>query len=123
MNSYVAKIKLSNYINSRLIELENDDGVMEKGIFIPIELNELFVSPRNQVISWMFVNEKLHDTGDGYSHYLKMKSSKKHVDYINSLGYETPYMGNMKSNVFTTQYHQRMRNAPTVKVKKLDEYE
>lgn len=83
----MAKFKLSNYINSRVIDIENDDGVMEKGIFIPIEINGLTLTPRNQVISHLFVNEKLHDTGDGYSHYIKMKTNHKHVEELDRMGY------------------------------------
>ena len=37
MSNYMAKFKLSNYINSRVVEIENDDGVKEKGIFIETE--------------------------------------------------------------------------------------
>lgn len=122
-NNYLAKLKLSNYINSRVIEVENDDGVTEKGIFIPIEMNALFLTPRNQVISWVFVNEKLHDTGDGYSHYLRLKSDKRHVEYLKSLGYDVPYLGNMKTSTFETKYHQKYSNITLGKVKNISEDE
>lgn len=119
-NGYVAKLKLSNYINSRVVDLENDDGEIEKGIFIPIEINGLFLSPRNQVISWLFLNEKLHDTGDGYSHYLRMKSDKKHVEYINSLGYNVPYLGLMRRNIFQTKYFEKYSKLGDGRVKNLE---
>lgn len=119
MNNYLAKVKLSNYINSRVIDIENDDGVMEKGIFIPIEINGLTLTPRNQVISWMFVNEKLHDTGDGYSHYIKIKTNHKHVEELDRMGYSVPYVGSMKSSEYITQYHNKMYNYNPTKVKNI----
>lgn len=119
-NNYIAKLKLSNYLNSRVIEVENDDGIMEKGIFIPIDMNGLVLTPRNQVISWLFVNEKLHDTGDGYSHYLRIKTDIDHVKSIKDMGYDVPYMGNMKSSFFTTQYHKKMETLTDKRVKNID---
>ena len=123
MNNYLAKVKLSNYINSRVIEVENDDGEREKGIFIPIDINGLFLTPRNQVISWLFVNERLHDTGDGFSHYMKLKSDAKHVEYINALGYTTPYIGVMRSSTFQTKYHDTYSKMQSKKVKNIKDDE
>jgi hypothetical protein len=119
MSNYLAKFKLSNYINSRVVEIENDDGVMEKGIFIPIEINGLTLTPRNQVISWMFVNEKLHETCDGYSHYIKMKTNHKHVEELDRMGYSVPYVGSMKSSEYVTQYHKKMYNYNSTRVKNI----
>ena len=123
MSNYLAKFKLSNYINSRVVEIENDDNVMEKGIFIPLEINGLTLTPRNQVISWMFVNEKLHDTGDGYSHYIKMKTNHKHVEELDRMGYSVPYVGSMKSSEYVTQYHKKMYNYNPTRVKNISEDE
>lgn len=101
--NYIARLKLSNFIGAKIIELDNDETMnKEKGIFIPIELNGLFVSPRNQVFAWFFVNEKLHDTGDGYSHYMKLKTNKKHVEKLDKLGFATPYIGAMKTSTYFT---------------------
>ena len=119
MSNYLAKFKLSNYINSRVVEIENDDDVMEKGIFIPIEINGLTLTPRNQVISHLFVNEKLHDTGDGYSHYIKMKTNRKHVEELDRMGYSVPYVGGMKSSEYVTQYHKNMYNYNPTRVKNI----
>lgn len=123
MNNYLAKFKLSNYINSRVMEITNDDGELEKGIFIPIEINGLFLTPRNQVISWIFVNERLHDTGDGYSHYMKMKTDKKHVEYLDNMGYSTPYVGVMRSCSFSTKYHETYAKMQSNKVKNISDDE
>jgi len=121
MNNYVAKIKLSNFLGSKVVDLENDEtGELEKGIFIPIELNSLFLTPRNQVIAWAFVNEKLHDTGDGFSHYLKMKTDKHHVELLDKLGYKAPYLGSMKTSTFYTQNQAKYENMNSDRVKNID---
>ena len=123
MNNYLAKVKLSNYINSRVIDVVNDDGEMEKGIFIPIDINGLFHTPRNQVISWLFINEKLSETGDGFSHYIKMKTDSKHLEKLNALGYTTPYIGVMRSCTFFTKYHDTYSKMQSTKVKNIEDDE
>ena len=123
MNNYLAKVKLSNYINSRVIDIENDDGEKEKGIFIPIDINGLFLTPRNQVISWLFVNERLSETGDGFSHYIKMKTDNKHLEKMNALGYTTPYIGVMRSCTFYTKYHNAYSKLQSTKVKNIEDDE
>lgn len=121
MNNYVAKIKLSNFLGSKVVDLENDEtGELEKGIFIPIELNSLFLTPRNQVIAWAFVNEKLHDTGDGFSHYLKLKTDKYHIKKLNDLGYETPYLGSMKTSTFFTKSQELIESGIIGRVKNIN---
>ena len=121
MNNYVAKLKLSNFLGSKVIDYENDEtGEFEKGIFIPLDLNGLFLTPRNQVIAWAFVNEKLHDTGDGFSHYLKLKTDKHHIKLLNELGYEAPYLGSMKTSTFFTQSQAKYEGLSDGRVKNID---
>lgn len=104
IDNFLAKIKLSAYINSRVIEVENDDGVKEKGIFIPIEINELFLTPRNNVISWVYMTQKMYEPIDGLTHYAKMKVSMEHLDKLSVMGYKPPYLGGMKPIKFFTSY-------------------
>ena len=121
-DNYLMKIKLSSYINSRVVEMENDDGVMEKGLFIPLEINNLFLSTRNTVISWVFATEKQRQAIDGLSHYLKMKVDKAHLDKLKSLGYEPPYLGGMKRTYIATNY-QRKKNQEKTKKVSIEYYE
>lgn len=105
MENGLCKFKLSNFLNSRVVDLENADGVTEKGIFIPIDINGLFLTKRNQVIAWLYMNKKLHDTGDGYSHYMKLKIDSRLSKKLLELGYKTPYIGSCKPSKFATSYY------------------
>lgn len=122
IHNYLIKLKLSSFINSRVIELENDDGVKEKGIFIPLEINNLFVSTRNTVISWIFATEKMRESIDGLSHYLKMKTSHEHLDKLKNLGYEPPYLGGMKQTNITTNYQIQKKHSQPKRVS-IEKYE
>ena len=93
--NYEMRVKLSNFIDSRIIEQEDDNGVREKGIFIPIDKNALYVNDHNCVFFSAFVTEKMSNTGDNASHYLKQKTNKQHVAMLDSLGYKTPNLGSM----------------------------
>ena len=93
--NYTMNINLSKFIDARIVESEDNNGVVEQGIFIPIEKNNL-TNYRNNIYLIAFVTEKMYDTGDGKSHYIKLKTTKEHVKKLNDLGYETPYLGSLK---------------------------
>lgn len=104
--NYEMRVKLSNFIDSRIIEQEDDNGVREKGIFIPIDKNALYVNDHNCVFFSAFVTEKIANTGDSASHYLKQKTNKQHVAMLDSLGYKTPNLGSM----WEKNYRPRFQN-------------
>ena len=122
IHNYLIKLKLSDYINSRVIEVENDDGEKEKGIFIPLDINNLFVTVRNTVISWVFATQKMYDPIDNMSHYLKMKVDKSHKDKLKQLGYDPPYLGGMKETRIMTDY-QIQKAKQKAKMVEISDYE
>lgn len=93
--NYTMNINLSKFIDSRIIENEDSNGVSELGIFIPIQKNNL-TQYRGSVYFNAFVTEKMYDTGDNKSHYIKQKVTKEHIKKLNELGYESPYLGSLK---------------------------
>jgi hypothetical protein len=102
------RLKLTNFIGSKIVELENDDGFMEKGLFIPIDRNELYKNERNDIFIQAFVNEKTTNTNDGASHYIKQKVSKNHLAVLRDLGYESPVLGVLfESKGYQTRHQQR----------------
>jgi hypothetical protein len=102
------RLKLTNFIGSKIVELENDDGFMEKGLFIPIDRNELYKNERNDIFIQAFVNEKTTNTNDGASHYIKQKVSKSHLAVLRDLGYESPVLGVLfESKGYQTRHQQR----------------
>lgn len=93
--NYTMNINLSKFIDARIIENEDSSGVLEQGIFIPIEKNNL-TNYRNNIYFNAFVTEKIYDTGDNKSHYIKQKVTKEHIKKLNDLGYESPFLGSLK---------------------------
>lgn len=115
--NYEAKLKLSNFIDSRIMELEDNDGNLEDCLVIPIEKNGLVVSKTNNVYCTAFVNEKTYDTADGYSFYIKQKTNPAHVAKLDSLGYKTPYLGYMKRSTFAPKFQSDNRYGYNKRVK------
>lgn len=96
MQNYEMMIVLSSYIDSKIIEVENDEGEMEEGIFIPIDKNAINVDRKTKfVTSWCYVTERAYKT---WSHYLKMKVDKPTKEKMEELGMQLPYMGYMRVN-------------------------
>jgi len=96
--NYMMNLKITNFLGSKIISVENADGVEEKGVFIPLDMNDLKVTDKGHVYVNAFVTEKMTNTRDDNSHYIKQKVSKAHVNYIKDLGYETPYLGSLRQS-------------------------
>lgn len=110
--NYELRVKLSNFIDSRIIEQEDDNGVTEKGIFIPIEKNALYVNDHKCVYFSAFVTEKMSNTGDNATHYVKQKTNKQHLAMLDSLGYKTPNLGSMYASSYKPRFQDaRFRDA------------
>ena len=116
--NYEARLKLSNFIDSRLQELEDNDGNMEMCLVIPIEKNSLDITKHNDVFCSMFVNEKTYETKDGYAYYFKQKTNSNHVAKLDSLGYKTPYLGYMTLSKYSPRFQSNIYNK---KVKNIED--
>lgn len=95
---------LTNFIGSRVIDFENEDGISEKGVFIPFDMNGLHETERGNVAAHFFVTERMTATRDGSSHYVKLKMPKESLDRINNLGFETPFVGSMRPSSIKPSY-------------------
>lgn len=102
--NYVLRLKLLSFIGSKIVEIENDEGFMEKGVFIPLDINGLHVTDRGNVSLYAFVTERLAAAKNGTSHYLRMKISREALQKLYDLGYENPYIGEMKPSFSTPKY-------------------
>lgn len=96
MATYTINFKLTNFLDSRIIEAEDSEGNLEEGVFIPLFKNCLTPDKDSNVIVEIFVNDK----GNNYSYQLRQKVSKKHVEWLRNLGYYTPYLGAMYTTTF-----------------------
>lgn len=119
--NYIMRFNLTGLIGSRVIESENSDGVIEKGVFIPIEPNDLYVDPLSKhVLCEAFVNSRAYNIDNNKSHYIKMKPSKEHAEKLKSLGYKLPYLGSMWINKSYAPSFQRKSTA-SQRVKNINE--
>ena len=102
--NYTMRMVLTNFIGSRVIDFENEDGISEKGVFIPFDMNGLHETERGNVAAHFFVTERMTATRDGSSHYVKLKMPKESLDRINNLGFETPFVGSMRPSSIKPSY-------------------
>lgn len=102
--NYTMRLLLTNFIGARVIDFENEDGISEKGVFIPFEMNGLHETERGNVAAHFFVTERMTATKDGSSHYVKLKMPKEYLDRLNNLGYETPFVGSMRHSSIKPSY-------------------
>ena len=108
--NYTMRFNLTGFIGSRVERVENADGAMERGVFIPIEDNALYEDPKtHHMLCHAFVTAKQTFSSDGKTHYIKQKVSTNHVRRIEELGYKVPALGHMWLNTkyrpsYQTQY-------------------
>lgn len=105
MNDYnILKIKLTNFFDARIIEDEDLEGHIEKGVFIPLDKNGLVISKHNVVNAYAFVNKAMAASEEGWSHYVQLKMRKELVEKMQSMGYKKmPYLGNIKPAAYVIQ--------------------
>ena len=91
--NYEMRMKLTKFIGSRIIESEDENGVVERGVFIPIDKNCLFETENNDVMVAAFVNENMVSQGgkNNVSHIIKQKTNPKHAQKLKDLGYKEYY--------------------------------
>lgn len=102
-NNYCMTINLTAFIGSKVIEVEDENGIPEKGVFIPIDKNELYQS-HGRVFFGAFVTEKTYNTGDNKSHFVKQRVTGDHIKKLASLGYKCPYLGSLYPTSFTPNF-------------------
>ena len=96
-------INLMAFIGSKVIEVEDENGVLEEGVFVPIAKNELYKS-HGRVYFGAFITEKTYNTGDTKIHYIKQRVSKEHLAKLTSLGYKCPFLGSTYKTAYTPMF-------------------
>ena len=116
--NYELKLVLSSFLDARIIQSEDSEGVSEEGVFIPFGKNGLKPTSHGKVIAYAFVNERLTKTVDKYDFYVRLRTTKEHLAKLDSLGYKTPYLGGMRRQL---KYHPKYQdNMDNSKVKKIE---
>lgn len=99
-SDYLMQFNLTDFFGAEVIEHENEDGIMERGVFIPLKRNELTEQKNGKVSAWAFVNRMLTNPEYKWSHYIMMKASREFVAEKRSLGYKMPCLGSMRKSSF-----------------------
>lgn len=88
--NYEMRFKLTKFIGSRIIENEDENNIIERGVFIPIDKNCLYETEQGDILVAAFVNENLlTQTGkNNVSHIIKQKTNAKHAQKLRDLGYK-----------------------------------
>lgn len=103
--NYIGRIRLTNFIGSQIIEREDEDGVMVKGVFIPMDKNDLREYGKGCVDAVFYISESTIATVCNWSHYFHLKASKAFIEMMKSHGYKhLPYIGNMKPSGYFNKY-------------------
>lgn len=121
-NSGVLKIVLTSFLGSRVEDVEDCEGNMEKCVCIPIDRNNLNVGQTGKVTAYAFVVKTRNANRFGWTHYLKMKAHPNFVKKVRELGYDVPYLGNIKPAEYIS-YNKNYRNAVSGGKVKVEEYE
>ena len=101
IKNYMMNLRLSQFIGSRVVKLENQEGIEEQGVFIPFEQNGLKLSKQGHVNVNCFVNMKTSVSFDMSTHYIIPRLNKEVQELQKELGYDyTPCIGSMKDSKF-----------------------
>lgn len=89
-------MRLSHFIDARVIEMENADGVMEEGVFIPIKKNG--IRKRKTCISVGLIASELKRNTFSYSHCIRpyWGKGKEWWKQLAQHGYYPQILGNMR---------------------------
>ena len=103
MATYEMTFYLSNFIGSRVVTQEDENGNLEEGLFIPIERNALIRAKHNKYLTWGLVQE-LDVPLFGFSHRVMHKTNPAHVKKLQEQGMEVACIARMKPTNF---YHRK----------------
>lgn len=102
--NYVLKIVLTKFIGAQIKDVENEEGVLEECVCIPLKRNNLKKNPKNHVCTYLFMNKTAKVNQYGWTHYMKMKVDPVFLAKMKDLGIENPFIGNAKQKNYI-QYH------------------
>lgn len=92
---YRVKLDLLRYIDSRIIEVEDELGDMEEGIFIPFAKNDIVVVNREKCISYATAIRYTKRKVKKITYYIKLRFKKSIFEKNRSEGLLTPEIGSM----------------------------
>lgn len=87
-------LKLTAFINSKVIERIDEDGNLVRGVFIPIEVNELYESPKTKhIYCTAFINYDDRRYFKKVTHILTQHFTRAHLEKVKALGVDYKHLG------------------------------
>lgn len=121
-NSGILKFVLTSFLGARVDTVLDEEGNEEKCVCIPLDRNNLHVGSSGKVAAYAFVVKTRNANKFGWTHYLKMKCNPNFVKRVNDLGYQIPYLGNIKPAEYIV-YKKGYNNALSGQKVKVEDYE
>lgn len=94
--SATMRFTLTSFIGAQVKDMENELGDVEKFVCIPLDRNGLKLTDNGNVSAYSYVNKNTNANIFGWTHAIRLKVSKDWYDKMKGLGYEPPYLGNLK---------------------------
>ena len=95
-NSGIMKIVLTSFLGARIDTVLDENGNEEKCVCIPLDRNNLHEGKTGKVSAYAFVVKTRNANRFGWTHYLKMKCNPNFAKKTKELGFDIPYLGNVK---------------------------
>lgn len=94
MGRYIGEIDLAAFNGAEVMEIDGEDGPVE-GIFIPFRDNGIYASGRGKVKCYITAYQRGFNVNID-SHYIKVHTSRRNWEYMQSRGYTTPIIGRLR---------------------------
>lgn len=115
------KIVLTSFFGARVTDVMDENGNMERCVCIPLDRNDLREGKTGKVNAYAFVNKTRNANQYGWTHYIKLKTHPSHVEKMKGLGYDIPYIGNLRPSTLIA-YNNKYKESTAQKVK-IEDYE
>lgn len=86
-------IHLTEFKQARVIEVENDEGELEKGVFIPLQWNDLHETRKGTVSAQIAMFERKNNYYYGQTHSLVPMWSARFRDKMTNIGEKADFIG------------------------------
>ena len=93
---YLLRLNMSNFLGAYVKDMENESGVDEPYLCIPIKRNSFTRYPDNRVISFLRMYVTPFDMHTGWPCSLAVSPNRDGIDFLKSMGYKYAVMGNAK---------------------------
>lgn len=98
---YTGFIDLTNYIDSQIVELPNSNGDMQRGIFIPFDVNDIITGRGNSAIAQFFINNTYNNPKNDF--VIVQRYTRKGDETMRALGHRPIILGSGRSYGFKTR--------------------